>query len=57
MPIIAANLQRISSQQSDKDSMTVSQVAWLGASKSYPCQPNTAAKNEMAHVSAALGQS
>lgn len=47
----------ISSQQSDKDSMTVSQVAWLGASKSYPCQPNTAAKNEMTHVSAALGQS
>ncbi|WP_165831576.1 phosphatase [Legionella qingyii] len=54
--LIQQTYKEISSQQSDKDSMTVSQVAWLGASKHYPCQQNTAAKNEMLHVSAALGQ-
>lgn len=54
--LIQQTYKEISSQQSDKDSMTVSQVAWLGASKRYPCQQNTAAKNEMVHVSAALGQ-
>ncbi len=54
--LIRKTYKEISSQQSDKDSMTVSQVAWLGASKYYPCQQNTAAKNEMTHVSAALGQ-
>ena len=31
-----------SSQQSDKDKMTVSQIAWLAVSKSYPCQPQQA---------------
>lgn len=55
--LLQKTYKEMSSQQSDKDSMTVSQVAWLGASKSYPCQQNTAAKNEMQHVSAALGQS
>lgn len=53
--LIQQTYKEISSQQSDKDAMTVSQVAWLGASKQYPCQQNTTAKNEMAHVSAALG--
>ncbi|STY30717.1 phosphatase [Legionella wadsworthii] len=54
--LIQQTYKEFSSQQSDKDSMTVSQVAWLGASKHYPCPQNTASKNEMAHVSAALGQ-
>jgi len=54
--LIQQTYKEISSQQSDKDAMTVSQIAWLGASKQYPCQQNTAAKNEMLHVSAALGQ-
>jgi hypothetical protein len=53
--LVRKTYKEITSQQSDKDSMTVSQVAWLGASKLYPCSQNTAAKNEMAHVSAALG--
>ncbi|MGL5743187.1 MAG: phosphatase [Legionella sp.] len=54
--LIQQTYKEMSSQQSDKDSMTVSQVAWLGATKRYPCQTN-AAKNEMDHVSAALGKS
>ena len=53
--LIQQTYKEISSQQSDKDSMTVSQIAWLGASKHYPCQRSTAAKNEMAHVAAAWG--
>ena len=28
-----------SSQQSDKGQMTVSQIAWLGVTKAYPCPP------------------
>lgn len=31
-----------SSQQSDKDKMTVSQIAWLAVTKTYPCQPQQA---------------
>lgn len=54
--LLQQTYKEISSQQSDKDSMTVSQVAWLGVSKHYPCQQNTAAKNEMAHVATAWGQ-
>ena len=52
--LIQQTYKEMSSQQSDKDSMTVSQVAWLGVSKKYPCQ-NNVARNEMAHVAAALG--
>lgn len=52
--LIQKTYKEISSQQSDKDTMTVSQVAWLGVTKYYPCQGNTVAKNEMMHVSAAL---
>nr|WP_084273785.1 phosphatase [Legionella fairfieldensis] len=37
--IILQTYKEISSQQSDKDKMTVSQVAWLGVTKNYPCQP------------------
>lgn len=35
--IILETFREISSQQSDKDKMTVSQVAWLGVTKKYPC--------------------
>lgn len=52
--LIQQTYKEISSQQSDKDSMTVSQVAWLGVAKQFPCQSN-AAKAEMAQVSAAWG--
>ena len=60
-----------SSQASDKDKMTVSQVAWQGVMKAYPCQGAAAKKigtflgqttgsplnttNSMQHVSAVLG--
>ncbi len=37
--IIQQTYKDISSQQSDKDKMTVSQIAWLGVVKKYPCQP------------------
>jgi hypothetical protein len=36
--IIHQTYRELSSQQSDKDKMTVSQMAWLGVSKTYPCQ-------------------
>ena len=54
--LIQKTYKEMSSQASDKDSMTVSQVAWLGVTKYYPCQHNATAKNEMLHVSALLGQ-
>ncbi len=38
--IIQQTYRDISSQQSDKDKMTVSQIAWLGVAKHYPCQNN-----------------
>ena len=58
-PLVLNNLiqqtyKEISSQQSDKDKMTVSQVAWLGVSKQYPCQPTTTPaavfRKEMLHI-------
>lgn len=36
--LIQQTYKDISSQQSDKDKMTVSQIAWLGVIKKYPCQ-------------------
>lgn len=39
--IILQTYRSISSQQSDKDKMTVSQIAWLGVAKSWPCQQQT----------------
>jgi hypothetical protein len=36
--LIQQTYNEISSQQSDKNSMTVSQVALLGMQKQYPCQ-------------------
>lgn len=52
--LIQQTYKEISSQQSDKDTMTVSQVAWLGAHQRFPCQQNAPAKAEMAHVAAAM---
>jgi hypothetical protein len=57
--LIQQTYKEISSQQSDKDTMTVSQVALLGISKHYPCQQQNAsqnAANEIAHVSSLMGQ-
>jgi hypothetical protein len=39
-----------SSQQSDKDKMTVSQMAWVGVIKAYPCQPQVSQANPFAHI-------
>lgn len=36
-PLIVQTYNNISSQQSDKDKMTVSQVAWLSVVTTYPC--------------------
>ncbi len=36
--LIQQTYNQLSSQQSDKDKMTVSQVAWLGVSQRFPCQ-------------------
>ncbi len=36
--VIQQTYKEISSQQSDKDKMTVSQIAWLGVVKKFPCQ-------------------
>lgn len=52
--LIQQTYKEMTSQQSDKDKMTVSQVAWLGINKQFPCQQNTAANNTISHVSAAL---
>jgi uncharacterized protein YecT (DUF1311 family) len=52
--LIQQTYKEISSQQSDKDSMTVSQVAWLGVTKNFSCQTNTA-KVGMEHITAILG--
>lgn len=51
--LIQQTYKEISSQQSDKDTMTVSQVALLGVIKRYPCQANPTEK-QMAHVAALL---
>lgn len=48
--LIQQTYKEISSQQSDKDKMTVSQIAWLGVSKKYPCQQNNTFSQEMAHI-------
>lgn len=42
--LIQQTYRDISSQQSDKNSMTVSQVALLGVTKLYPCVPQQQAK-------------
>ena len=52
--LIQQTYKEISSQQSDKDKMTVSQIAWIGVAKQYPCK-NNVAHQEMAQVAAAWG--
>lgn len=47
--LIQQTYKNLSGQQSDKDKMTVSQVALLGISQQYPCQPM--GNNVMAHMS------
>lgn len=51
--IIQQTYKELSSQQSDKDKMTVSQIALLGVSKYFPCNSNTR-DNQMAHVASLL---
>lgn len=51
--LIQQTYKEISSQRSDKDTMTVSQVALLGISKQFPCQQSPADK-QMAHVASLL---
>jgi hypothetical protein len=48
--LIQQTYKEISSQQSDKDKMTVSQIAWLGVNKKYPCQQNNTLVQEVAHI-------
>lgn len=51
--LIRDTYKELSSQQSDKDKMTVSQIAWLGITKKFPCeQQNTPYANQMAHMRA-----
>lgn len=45
--LIQQTYRDISSQQSDKNKMTVSQVALLGLSKKYPCQQKQAANTQV----------
>lgn len=44
--LIQQTYREISSQQSDKNTMTVSQVALLGLRKQYPCQQQAAVANK-----------
>ncbi len=52
--LIQQTYKDISSQQSDKAKMTVSQIAWLGISKQYPCKNNDVLSNQMAHVDSGM---
>lgn len=54
--IIQQTYKELSSQQSDKDKMTVSQVAWLGINKQYGCNQNANVSNGLAHVGALIGK-
>lgn len=46
--LIQQTYKDLSSQQSDKDKMTVSQVALVGLKKQYPCQAKTGPKAQVA---------
>lgn len=49
--LILKTYQNLSSQQSDKDKMTISQIAWLGVTKAYPCSnPANNSTAGMMHV-------
>ncbi|MFI4917955.1 MAG: phosphatase [Legionellales bacterium] len=50
--LIQKTYKELSSQQSDKGKMTVSQIAWLGINKQYPCQSTSGSLNEIVHVAA-----
>lgn len=51
--LIQQTYKELSSQQSDKDKMTVSQVAWLGVNKQYACStPNSG----LARLSSVMGK-
>ena len=50
--LIQQTYREISSQQSDKDKMTVSQVALLGLRKQYPCQQQVTANKPAAQTGA-----
>jgi hypothetical protein len=50
--LIQSTYKSISSQQSDKDKMTVSQIALLGITKTYPCQNNQG----IAQIKSMMGQ-
>nr|WP_058526850.1 hypothetical protein [Legionella erythra] len=54
--IIMQTYNEISSQQSDKDKMTVSQVAWLGVAKAYPCKGQSNLPQAIQHVGGLSGQ-
>ncbi|MFC3909082.1 phosphatase [Legionella dresdenensis] len=45
--IIQETYNQISSQQSDKNKMTVSQIAWLGVTKKYPCHKMPSGLNHL----------
>lgn len=51
--LILQTYKEIPSQQSDKNKMTVSQIAWLGVTKNYPCQQNKLSP-QMQHMSELL---
>ncbi|KTD27135.1 MULTISPECIES: phosphatase [Legionella] len=51
--LILQTYKEIPSQQSDKNKMTVSQIAWLGVTKNYPCQQNKPSP-QMQHMSELL---
>lgn len=53
--LIQQTYKEITSQQSDKDKMSVSQVALLGVSKKYPCEQSLRDK-QLEHVASMLSQ-
>ena len=50
--LIQQTYHEISSQQSDKDKMTVSQVALIGLTKKYPCQQKSMPAKQVAMTGA-----
>jgi hypothetical protein len=48
--LIQETYKTISSQASDKDGMTVSQVAWMGVNKQYACEQKQGDLRGMMHV-------
>jgi len=48
--IIQQTYNELSSQQNDKDKLTVSEIAWLGVKKQFPCKPTGTAARKIMHV-------